>query len=221
MQGVDQSNQITQSVPDRDLLDIHEAVLREAPDPGEGREIGPWWLWLGILIAIFSGGYYLGRFSGTFFGDEVHVGYLSRGRSGDFERAMGSGSDAEVVSGETIFAKNCASCHQANGQGVPGAFPPLVGAGWATGDPGALIRILLHGLTGPVEVQGSVYNGAMPAWGPSLSNEEIAAVASYVRSAWGNSASPIEPEAVAALREALGQRGPWTAAELEGLGGAE
>jgi mono/diheme cytochrome c family protein len=70
-------------------------------------------------------------------------------------------------------------------------------------------------LIGDVEVQGQVYNGAMPAWGPSLSDAEIAAVATYIRSSWGNKALPITAETVAKARAAhAGRTTPWTIPEL-------
>jgi len=131
--------------------------------------------------------------------------------------AVGSG----IADGSRIYVANCQACHQANGQGLPGVFPPLAGSPWVTGDPAVLSQILLHGLTGPIEVLGTTYNGTMPAFGKNLRDEEIAAVAAYVRSQWGNSASGVDAEAVAKERAATaGRDGPWDGArELGTLGG--
>ncbi|HEX6926973.1 MAG TPA: cytochrome c [Longimicrobiaceae bacterium] len=117
--------------------------------------------------------------------------------------------------GAKVFATVCASCHQANGQGVPGAFPPLAESEWVTGDPARLVKIILHGLTGEIDVGGEVYAGMMPPWGGGLNDQEVAAVATYVRSNFGNEASPVTPEVVAAIRKEFASRKtPWTAQEL-------
>ncbi|HWP93265.1 MAG TPA: cytochrome c, partial [Thermodesulfobacteriota bacterium] len=111
-------------------------------------------------------------------------------------------------------------CHQANGQGLPGAFPPLVGSEWVINDPETPIRIVLHGLQGPIEVKGTIYNNVMPEWGSKLSNEEIAAVLTYVRTSWGNNAGEITPNMVNEVRKGTADRTtPWTADELQQLKG--
>lgn len=117
--------------------------------------------------------------------------------------------------GARIYAQTCAACHQASGLGVPGAFPPLAGTDWVTGSEDRLVRVLLHGLTGDIEVEGEPFIGTMPTWGITLSDGDVAAVASYVRRSWGNDAPPVRPETVKRLRDAHATRTtPWTAAEL-------
>jgi mono/diheme cytochrome c family protein len=102
-----------------------------------------------------------------------------------------------------------------NGEGIEEKYPPLAGSELATDDDGKIIRIILHGLTGPVEVQGTTFEGLMPPWGPTLKDAEIAAVATYVRGAWGNKAAPVTVARVTAIRAATKSRKtPWTAAEL-------
>jgi hypothetical protein len=82
--------------------------------------------------------------------------------------------------------------------------------------PWRLKRILLHGLEGPIDVLGNSYNGAMPAFVNRLTDEQIAAVLSYIRQSWGNDADRITPESVAATREAAMERTtPWSADELQ------
>ena len=93
--------------------------------------------------------------------------------------------------GKAIFAKTCASCHQANGQGVPGTFPPLAKNPYVTGDPNKVIHTVADGLTGSISVNGKTYNGQMPAWKSSLSDGDIAAVVTYIRSSFGNKASAV------------------------------
>ncbi len=83
------------------------------------------------------------------------------------------------------------------GQGLPGTFPPLAKNAYVTGDPSKVIHTLLNGMNGPVKVNGNAYNGAMPAWKGTLSNAEIAAVITYVRSSFGNKASAVTEAQVA------------------------
>lgn len=119
--------------------------------------------------------------------------------------------------GEQTYQQICAACHQANGQGLPGAFPPLAGSEWANGDAETMIRIVIAGLSGPVEVKGTTFNSMMPP-PPGLDDEKIAHVLTFVRSNFGNKASKVEKEQVAAVRSSIASRTtPWTAAELKAL----
>ncbi|HEY1976713.1 MAG TPA: cytochrome c [Candidatus Baltobacteraceae bacterium] len=98
---------------------------------------------------------------------------------------------APAGNGAKVYQTNCSSCHQVNGQGSPGAFPPLAGNPVVTGDPAKVIHIVKFGLSGAVSVSGKTFNGMMPAWGTQLSNADIAAALTYVRSSWGNKAPAI------------------------------
>jgi mono/diheme cytochrome c family protein len=98
---------------------------------------------------------------------------------------------ASASDGAAVYLANCASCHQANGEGVPGAFPPLAGNPLVTGDPTAVITIVKNGLEGRVAVSGQTYSGIMPHWKGLLSDEQIAAVVTYIRTAWKNRGSPV------------------------------
>lgn len=122
------------------------------------------------------------------------------------------------VDGAKVFATTCAACHQVSGDGLEDKYPPLNGSEWVTGNEAKLIRIVMHGMTGPVDVAGQMFDGAMPAWGTVLKDADLAAVTSYVRSAWGNKAPPITAAAVTAIRSATKTRKtPWTAAEIAKL----
>lgn len=112
---------------------------------------------------------------------------------------------AGAVDGAQIFAGKCAACHQATGLGVAGVFPPLAGSPWVLESEARLTQILLHGIQGPIDVLGTTYNGLMPPWN-ALSDDEIAAVATYIRASWGNSAAPITAATVAAQRAATASR---------------
>jgi mono/diheme cytochrome c family protein len=98
-------------------------------------------------------------------------------------------ADSKTPDGKAVYTKNCSSCHAATGQGVPGTFPPLAKNSFVTGDQKKVATVLVKGLNGEIKVNGKSYNGTMPAWKGTLSNAEIAAVANYIRTAWGNKAS--------------------------------
>lgn len=98
----------------------------------------------------------------------------------------------------------CAACHQATGLGIPGAFPPLAESEWVNGPVENLIRIQLRGLMGPIKVKGADFNSMMPAQAQQ-SDEDIAAVLTYVRSNFGNKSGPVTPDQVKALRSEVGK----------------
>jgi mono/diheme cytochrome c family protein len=121
--------------------------------------------------------------------------------------AKGAGG---AVDGAAAYSARCVACHQANGAGLPGVFPPLAGSEWVTGKDDLIARIVLHGVLGALTVKGTVYNGAMPPFKDQLNDAEIAAVATYVRRQWGNAAPPVTSEVVAAARAATAsQAAPW------------
>lgn len=106
---------------------------------------------------------------------------------------------APAGNGAKVYQTNCSSCHQVNGEGTPGAFPPLADNPVVTGDPAKLVHIVKFGLSGAVTVDGKTFNGMMPAWGTQLSNADLAAALTYVRSSWGNKASAITEAQVAGV----------------------
>lgn len=115
---------------------------------------------------------------------------------------------------DSLYSSTCAPCHQAEGQGMPGQFPPLAGSQWVTEDPETPIRVVLLGMTGPIEVGGTTYNGVMPAQG-QLTDEQIALLVTKIRSSWGNEASEVDAALVATVRASLeGRTDAWN-------GGAE
>lgn len=103
--------------------------------------------------------------------------------------------------GAKLYQENCASCHQSNGEGLPGVFPPLAGSATVQADdPSAHILAIVFGLQG-VEIGGVAYAAAMPAFGARFSDAEIAALVNYERSSWGNSGKATSPAKVHALRK--------------------
>ena len=122
---------------------------------------------------------------------------------------------ARFARGRKLFTSSCSVCHQLSGLGEAGKGPPLVDSEWVLGSEQRIIRILLHGLMGPVTVRGKTYPGVeMPAL-MNMSSEEIAAVLTYIRREWGHQAAPVNPAAVRAIAEKTEDREePWTAKEL-------
>jgi mono/diheme cytochrome c family protein len=117
--------------------------------------------------------------------------------------------------GKTVYTTLCAACHQATGTGMEGLAPPLVDSEWVLGKPDVLPRIVLHGLSGPVKVNGQSFNLEMPPLGPALNDEQIAGVLTYIRREWEHNATPISVATVAALRSKNKDRTKsWSSAEL-------
>ncbi|GDY21764.1 hypothetical protein LBMAG56_31110 [Verrucomicrobiota bacterium] len=145
---------------------------------------------------------------------------LSNPAHTDYLRKLVGTPRKAASAGENIYEMACLPCHQPEGKGLPGVYPPLVGSDWVRGDPARLIRVVLHGLTGPVTVAGQTFGNTpasvpMPAMG-GLTDEQIAAVLTYVRAEFGQQSPPVTAAAVKAIRAANATRElPWTAPELE------
>jgi nitrite reductase (NO-forming) len=102
--------------------------------------------------------------------------------------------------GKEVYDRICTTCHQPDARGMTGIFPPLAQSDFLMEDPERAVRVVMEGLQGPVTVNGQTFNGAMPNF--SLSDEEIAAVLSYVRSNFGNAGTPVTVADVQRIRRA-------------------
>ncbi|QBR03732.1 c-type cytochrome [Paraburkholderia pallida] len=175
---------------------------REYPEPKEQANPVPWLLGLiAASLTVWGVSYFL-----------LNPDLIPHGASasGGGDVVTASGGSGGSTDGGQIFTTRCASCHQATGAGLPGVFPPLAGSEWVNGDAKTVARILLLGINGKITVTGATFNGSMPAFGSTLSDAEIAAVASHVRSSFGNKAPAITADTVKAERTALGSRTtPW------------
>ena len=121
----------------------------------------------------------------------------------DSSQVNGPEDDAAPVTmhpGRIVYDAICLTCHQADGSGVPMMYPPLIESDWATGDKERLIKLILEGTQGPVEVKGEVYNSIMPPQN-QLTNRQVADLLTYLRSDFGNAAGPVTPEEVEAVRK--------------------
>jgi mono/diheme cytochrome c family protein len=114
--------------------------------------------------------------------------------------AGGATTAGGAAAGATVYTANCAGCHGATGTGQPGVFPPLANNPVVTGPADKVISIVNNGLTTPITVNGANFSGSMPAWKGNLTPAQIADVLTYVRSAWGNKASPVTTAQVTAAK---------------------
>lgn len=131
------------------------------------------------------------------------------------EKPAAAPAAATARTGEQVFTQVCVSCHQATGQGIAGVYPPLAGSDWIAKSNETLIKIVLHGLMGEIEVNGTKYNNVMTPWGGSLNDEEVANVLTYVRTSWGNTGDAVTAEEVKTVRAANQGHAPWNASELK------
>ncbi len=187
-----------------------------APEPTAVPGRVPVGLFVLLFVLMYWGMVYFDQRSG-WFSISVYAPYRSGAELQAFQPPTG-GADLEL--GRAKFEEVCALCHNPDGAGKPNQAPPLAGSEWVQGSPNHLIRIPLSGLTGPVQVKGQPWTGAtqaMPAMGATMTDEQLAAVLSYMRSSWGNKASPITPEQVKAIRAQVGNRQAWTADELKAV----
>jgi mono/diheme cytochrome c family protein len=205
------------AVTDESILAAHEHISGKQPDDKGHYKLMPL-----VLLFVFSGfiffaGTYLGHYA-AWFDPKVFDEHGQPAKAGEGPAAA---PVDPIVLGRTTYNQVCAACHQATGKGLPPAFPPLAGSDWVTGSEERAIRVVLYGLQGPIKVNGVDYNGVMPATGPgsgfNLNAEKVAAVLTYIRQEWGNSAPPVSAAKVQEIRGQLGNRGPMTAAELENL----
>jgi mono/diheme cytochrome c family protein len=195
------------------VVDIHEPIYREKAEPRDGYEPVPLWLMFAALTLMGVMGWYLGMYSGGFRPDVYDEQALLKGGLAPAEERAPEPVDPMVL-GKRVY-NNCQACHQADGLGVAGNYPPLDGSSWVTGRPDVLAALLLHGLEGQITVEGEVYNGVMPPWS-HLSDDQIASVMTYIRSSWSNRAPAVAPELVAAVRSHTeGRRDAFQVASLD------
>ena len=108
--------------------------------------------------------------------------------------------DEQVAAGKELFNGTCATCHQPNGEGMAGVFPPLARSDYIASDKSRLASVILHGLQGPVKVNGKEYNSIMPPMS-QLTDDEVAQLATYVLNSWGNPGGHVTKDDAAAARK--------------------
>jgi len=184
------------------LINAYGAAYEDRWEPSRAETPAPipTWAWVVTLVVVAWGMFYAAREwypPPEFARSPTYAAWLG-GATG----ALAAPEPADA--GATLYRTTCANCHQQNGQGVPGAFPPLVSDPVVTAaDPTGHIAVVLFGLSGK-RISGVSYQGQMPAWGSQLSDVEVAQIVSHERASWGNSAPTTSPAVVAAVRA----RGP-------------
>lgn len=191
---------------------------REEAEPRMGALAAPVWLFVLAGVLFYWGTLHLDQAAGGF-NQLVYEPFRSYAEVDALQPK--SESDLLYNEGKREYAKNCSACHQTSGAGVPGQFPPLAGSDWVNAEgPNRIIRVVLNSLRGPIEISGNAFDNpsvSMPPWRDVLTDQQIAAVLTYVRGSkdWGHKAGAVTPEQVKAIRDATQDRGEqWTVEEL-------
>ena len=202
----------SEGMSDEDMIEVHAELNREKHPPTNGFLHAP-------LIFVFM-------FGCLIFVCSIQLAHSTNKFALHPERKKPdlSAEEIEIIrlerkieSGQKIFTARCASCHQANGLGIAGQFPPLAESQWVTSDPGLISKIIIKGLKGEIQVKGQTYgsNPAQNMVAVPIDDREIANVVTYVRQAWGNEASEVSEEEVSGFRaESSNQEGQWTGEQL-------
>lgn len=123
-----------------------------------------------------------------------------------------------VIDGAALYAANCSACHQINGNGIPGVFPPLNQSAYVVGDKlERFAAIVIYGLQGPITVNGTTYSNVMAGLGGALKDDQIAAIMNYTRSTWDNKdakGGEVTKDLVAGVRAKYGTRAMFNISEL-------
>jgi mono/diheme cytochrome c family protein len=181
----------------------------------------PVWLIIALVVLLYWAATYFDEHGG-WFEPKVYEPFRNVADVTRFQPQ--TGNEGPIPHGREVYGRTCVVCHQADGRGTPGTFPPLAGSDWVNEkEPGRVIRIVLQGAQGPIKVSDHPFNNTMVPWN-SLSDVDIAAVISFVRSnkEWGNNASIVTPAQVKAIREKVkGHPLPFAPDELLQISPAE
>lgn len=198
---------------DGQINEVHTQLMREKSEPREGFNRMP------AVVAAFIGA--LGMWCCWYFYENnfnmdssVFDIYAAKNKSAGAGVPVVETLEMRVKKGEKLFYQQCATCHQPDGRGMPGTYPPLAGSPFVVGDDARAISIVLVGLTGEIEVLGKKYNNTMADVGRTLKDKQVADILTFVRQAWSNNAGAVSPEKVAEIRKELGARGAWSVSEL-------
>jgi mono/diheme cytochrome c family protein len=164
-----------------------------------------------LFVLLYWAMVYFDRDSG-WFSTQVYAPYRS---VADVQLHQPPTGGADLARGKIFYENVCALCHNSDGNGKPNQAPALAGSEWVVGNPNRLVRIPLAGLAGPIKVKEEAWNLAMPAMGAAMSDDDLAAVLTYMRQSWGNKAAEITSEQVKTIRGQVGNRTqPWSGDEL-------
>lgn len=171
-------------------------------EPTATRSPVPMWILVVTLLLLFLGSVYFDRASG-WFNPKVYAPYTSTEELDAYQPK--SGAAATAAHGKQVYDSVCGICHGIDGMGKPGQFPPLAGSEWVNAKGfQRLAHIPLEGLVGDVQVEGKDWNLNMAAMGSALSDADLAAVLTYIRTSWGNKGGEVTADDVKSVRAAIG-----------------
>jgi len=202
------------AISDDALLEAHEKILGPQPDDRAHYHLLPLVMLFVLSGCVLFAATYLNRYSGHF-DPSIYDENLLPTKGAPVELKVDP-----IALGKRLFNTGgaCFTCHQPNGEGIPGAYPPLAGSEWANGPVDRVVRIVLDGLQGPVHVEGKTFGAAvMPAFGQSgfnWSDEQIAAVLTYVRQEWTNKSPAITEDQVAKIHQETADHKAWSEGDL-------
>ena len=197
---------------DEDMVEIHSNLGREKHPPTKGFLVAPLIFVFVFGCLIFVCSIQLAHSTNSF---QVHPPQEIVELTEEEKEALRL--ERKLDSGKKIFTSKCASCHQPNGLGIATQYPPLAGSEWVSANPELITKIILKGLKGEITVKGEVYgtSAAVNMAAVPITDREIANVTTYVRSAWGNTASEITEEEVSFFRaDSEDQVEQWTGTQL-------
>jgi mono/diheme cytochrome c family protein len=161
----------------------------------------PVWIFCLMLLLLFACGVYFDRHSG-WFDDQVYAPFHDSDELAAYQPV--SGAAALMLEGQKTYSSICAACHGDSGQGKPGQAPPLAGSEWVNAaDFKEVAEIPQLGLNGEVHVEGQDWNSQMAPMGAGLSDSDLAAVLTYIRSSWGNKGADVSAADIKAMRAAV------------------
>jgi mono/diheme cytochrome c family protein len=186
------------------------AIGSESPEASSRGATVPVWLFILLFLLFYWGAAYFDE-SGGWFSPGVYTPYASLT---ELQKYQPRREGPDLARGQAKFEQTCGLCHGVDGAGKPGQAPPLAGSEIVTAEGvNRLVRIPVLGLTGPIEVKGQQYTFAagMTPLAPNsmrsaFTDEDLAAVLSYIRQAWGNKAGPVTEAQVKAIRDDIGNR---------------
>lgn len=182
------------------------------PKAGGSNAFIPLWLTALLGLVLYWGCYYVDEHSGEF-NPMVHSPYKS---AKELASVLPADEGTKLRrQGEMVYNQYCVACHQPNGGGAAGQAPPLAGSEWVTGNPARTVRVPLRGLQGPITVKGQEFNLNMLSFHDLLSDEQVAAVVTFIRQSWGNKADAVSADFVKKVRgEVANHPDQFTAPEL-------
>lgn len=184
---------------------LPEGIQNPDAEPTTRSANVPIWIIVLTLALVFAGFVYFDRHSG-WFDKQIYSPYNSAGQLATCQPQ--SGDAARAARGKAVYESVCGICHGSDGLGKAGQAPPVAGSEWVAKDVVSLARVPLAGLNGPIQVAGHDWNLAMAPMGAGLSDAELAAVLTYIRTAWGNKSSPISEAEIKSARAVISGNAP-------------